>query len=88
MKTEIQINNALKIVNDKFKGCVVLSSVDYQNWFVFNIRPSGSSNDEFYVIPLIAVDKLDGKLIGFNPLQHDPKAYREAVLKDIIKYDY
>jgi len=78
-QTKITIIDAVKIISAQHEGFDIISAVDYQDWFVFSILPSNLENDDEYIMSLIGVTKQTGDMIGFNPLQHDPQKYFDAV---------
>lgn len=84
----MSINNplikAMAKVVDKYPEFDILSVVDYDKWFIFDIKPSNLKADAVYIMPLVGVDKQDSSMIGFNPMYHDYETYKLAVKENKI----
>lgn len=73
-------NNILKaklLVTDKFPNCKVVSVVDYKDLYVFVVEP--------VMLGLIAVNKENGNVFGFNPMLDDPDEYFKLAETKAIK---
>lgn len=83
----MKMEEAIVIVISKYPNFKLVSVVDYDNFFVFNIVPPGYNiaRDGEWFGGLTAVDKRLKTTLTFNPLMHNPSAYAKAV-KDNIKY--
>lgn len=83
----MKLEEAVKIISDDYPGFKLVNVVDYDNYFVFNIIPTGHNvdRDGEWLGGLVAVDKLFKLTMHFIPLQHNPAAYAKAATSN-IKY--
>lgn len=77
------LNDALKILYKEYPNDKVSKIIDYDRWFVFDRIPSNKTDDSISTRSLLAVDKISGELIGFNPLNYDIKKFLVALSKAV-----
>ena len=84
----MKLEEAVNIINEEYPKYKLLSVVDYNNYFVFNIVPPDYNVEEYgeWFGGLVAVDKLFKLPMHFIPLEHDPAAYAEAVKTNITYF--
>lgn len=78
---------AFDILQKKYPDKVIKSVVDYEalDLYVFNAVPADKVNTPM-VDTLYSVDRSTGKIRGFQPMQHSPDRYFEAVDKSYKEY--
>lgn len=83
----MKIEEAINLIKETYPNYKLISVVDYDNYFVFNITPPhhNKKSDGEWTGGLVAVDKLFNLTMHFIPLQHNPSAYAKAV-ENNIKY--
>lgn len=83
----MKLEEAIQIIKEEYPKYKLLSVVDYDNYFVFNIVPPDYDVDRYgeWFGGLVAVDKLFKLTMHFIPLEHDPEKYVQAT-KTNIKY--
>ena len=83
----MKLKEAIRIMNEEYPNYKLISVVDYDNYFVFNIVPPDYDVEQYgeWFGGLIAVDKLFKLTMHFIPLEHNPAAYSKAA-KDNTKY--
>lgn len=76
----MNLNEAIKIMNNKYPKFKLISVVDYDNYFVFNVEPVGYDRAKHgeWLDGLIAIDKLFKVPMHFHPLIHNAKSFSEA----------
>ena len=77
------LNDALKILYMKYPNVKVSKVIDYDKWFVFDRVTPNQTDDSISTRSLIAVDKTNGEMIGFNPLNYDIQKFLVALSKAI-----
>ena len=82
----MNLEEAINIIKEEYPNYNLISVVDYDNYFVFNITPPDYDVKQYgeWFGGLIAVDKLFKLTMHFIPLQHNPDAYIKA--SQNIKY--
>lgn len=83
----MRLEEAISIIKSKYPDFKMISVVDYDEFFVFNIVPANHNvnRDGAWLGGLTAVNKTLKSTMSFNPLHHDPESYAKAV-KNTIKY--
>lgn len=83
----MKLEEAVSIIKEEYPNYNLISVVDYDNYFVFNIIPSDYDVEKYgeWLGGLVAVDKLFKLAMHFIPLEHDSEAYIKAVQNN-IKY--
>lgn len=81
------LDEAISIIRNKYPDFKLISVVDYDMFFVFNIVPFSHdvNRDGEWLGGLTAVDKTQKTTMSFNPLDHNPELYVEAANNN-IKY--
>lgn len=84
----MKLEEAVSIINEEYPKYKLLSVVDYDNYFIFNIVPPDYDVDRYgeWFGGLVAVDKLFKLSMHFIPLEHDPVAYNKAVETNITYF--
>jgi hypothetical protein len=77
------LNDALKILYKEYPNVKVSKVIYYDRWFVFDMEPSNETDDSMIIKSLIAVDKISGEVIGFNPLIYDIPKFLVALSKAV-----
>ena len=77
------LNDALKILYMKYPNVKVSKVIDYDKWFVFDRMTSNKTDDSISTRSLIAVNKITGEIIGFNPLNYNIQNFLVALSKAI-----
>jgi hypothetical protein len=82
----MKLEEAITIIKEEYPNYNLISVVDYDNYFVFNILPPDYNVEKYgeWFGGLVAVDKLFKVTMHFIPLEHNPDAYIKAVQN--IKY--
>jgi hypothetical protein len=82
----MKLEEAINIIKEEYPNYNLISVVDYDNYFVFNILPPDYDVEKYgeWFGGLVAVDKLFKLSMHFIPLEHNPSAYAKAVQN--IKY--
>ena len=77
----MMLQEAIKIMNETHPAFKLISVVDYDNYFVFNIEPKRHDRETngAWIGGLIAIDKLFKVPMHFHPLMHNSKAFAKAV---------
>ena len=81
----MKLEEAIQIITEEYPKYKLLSVVDYDNYFVFNIVPPDYDVDRHgeWFGGLVAVDKLFKLTMHFIPLEHDSEAYAKAAKNNI-----
>lgn len=64
----MNIENAKRLINEKFPNDKVIKIIEYTNFYTFSLIPKSAKKDAMYFDRTLAVDKKTGKLSVFNPL--------------------
>jgi len=77
----MKLEEAVSIIKEEYPNYNLISVVDYDNYFVFNITPPDYDVEKYggWFGGLVAIDKLFKLSMHFIPLEHDPVAYAKAV---------
>ena len=83
----MKLEEAIHIIKEEYPNYNLISVVDYDNYFVFNITPPGYDIEQYgeWFGGLVAVDKMIKLTMHFIPLEHNPSAYAKATQNN-IKY--
>ena len=83
----MKVEEAIKIIKEEYPNYTLISVVDYDNYFVFDIMPPEYDIDKYgeWFGGLVAIDKLFKPTMHFIPIEHDTAAYNKAVQNN-IKY--
>lgn len=83
----MKLEEAINIIKEEYPNYNLISVVDYDNYFVFNILPPDYDVEKYgeWFGGLVAVDKIFKLSMHFIPLEHNPNAYNKAVQTN-IKY--
>ena len=83
----MKLEDAVSIIKQEYPNYKIISVVDYNNYFVFDIMPFDYDFDKYgpWLGGLVAVDKMFKLTMHFVPLEHDPVAYSKATESN-IKY--
>jgi hypothetical protein len=82
----MKLEEAINIIKEEYPNYNLISVIDYDNYFVFNILPPDYDVEKYgeWFGGLVAVDKLFKVTMHFIPLEHNPSAYAKAAQN--IKY--
>lgn len=82
----MKLEEAIKIIKKEYPGYNLVSVIDYDNYFVFDITPPKYDVEKYgaWLGGLVAVDKLFKLTMHFIPLEYDVDEYRKAAQN--IKY--
>lgn len=83
----MKLEEAINIIKEEYPKYNLISVVDYNNYFVFNITPPDYTIERYgeWFGGLVAVDKIFKLTMHFIPLEHNPDAYAKAA-ENNIKY--
>ena len=84
----MKLEEAVLIIKEEFPEFKLINAVDYSNYFVFNITPPEHDieKDGGWIGGLVAVDKLFGITLSFNPLQYNQLEYAKAIKNNITYF--
>lgn len=83
----MKLEEATNIIREEYPNYKLISVVDYDNYFVFNIVPPDYNVEQYgaWFGGLVAVDKTFKLTLHFIPLEHNADAYAKATQNN-IKY--
>lgn len=81
----MKLEEAINIIKEEYPNYKLISVVDFDNYFVFDITPPGYDVNRCgeWLGGLVAVDKMFKLTLHFIPLEHDAVAYNKAVQNNI-----
>lgn len=83
----MKLEEAVSIIKEEYPNYNLISVVDFNNYFVFNVTPPYYDVEKYgeWSGGLVAVDKLFKLPMHFVPLEHDSAEYVKATQNN-IKY--
>lgn len=87
--SKLSLLDAKRILESEHTDLLIKSGVDYDNYYVFDTEPKehDESHDGRWLNGLLAVDKENRDIIGFNPFSFDIDAYFKAAEESAVEFD-
>lgn len=85
----ISLKTAIEFFHKRYPMLEARNVVDYREYYVIDAMPKGYDvkKDGPFRTSLRCVRKSDGKVFGFNPMDHDPKAFFKAVDERLVRLE-